>query len=120
MGTVVSSECTDFIALNVACADVIGKSCDDAFFSRDTVLCLGEWNDPASIDSKCANVMKWAIPKKDEDGGPTDELGMSEKDYAEKKAWQAKRKSERSAAIERMKETDKQKEEDRQEMERLK
>jgi len=114
--TAISSDCTDFVALNVACADTIGKICEDAFFSRDTVLCLTEWADQESIGSKCASVMKWAIPKKaDEDGGPTDELGLSEKDYAEKKAWQAARKKGRTAAIEKMKDTD-----DTEEMERLK
>lgn len=120
--TTISSECTDFIALNVACSDTILRHCEEAFFSRDTVLCLTQWIDPENVAPKCSGVMDWAIPKKaDADGaGPTDELGLSEKDYAEKKAWQAKRKSERNAAIERMKETDKQKEEDRQEMERLK
>jgi hypothetical protein len=116
--TAISSECTDFIALNVACTEAIGKFCDDAFFSRDTILCLGEWTDQASIDSKCANVMKWAMPKtsdSDEDDGPTDELGLSEKDYAEKKAWQASRKKARTAAIEKLKDDS-----DTEEMELLK
>jgi len=121
--TTISSDCTDFIALNVACAGVISTYCDEAFFSRDTALCLSSWVDQSSIPAKCAGVMKWAIPKKEEEessDGPTDELGMSAKDYAEKQAWRAKHKAERSAAIERMKESDKQKEQKRREMEKLK
>jgi len=119
--TVISSDCTDFIALNVACADALGTYCEEAFFSRDTVLCLTSWIDQESLSDKCKSVMKWAIPRKDEaEDGPTDELGMSEKDYEEKRAWQLKRKAERSAAVERMKESDGQKEKKRLEMEKLK
>merc|ERR1711976_621919 len=89
-----------------------------AFFSGDTVICLSEWINQDDIDSKCSSVMKWAIPKKDDTR--TDELGMSEKDYAEKREWQAKRKNARVAAIERMRETDAQREKERQKMEKLK
>lgn len=121
--TSISSECTDFIALNVACNGDIRTHCEDAFFSGDTILCLTSWTDQASISDKCASVMKWAIPSKEEDEdaeGATDELGLSKKDYDEKKAWQAARKQGRTAAIEKMKTNDRQKEEDRKEMERLK
>merc|ERR1711924_248053 len=45
---------------------------------------------------------KWALPQSDED--VTDELGLSEKDYAEKREWQAKRKGARAAAVEKMRE----------------
>merc|ERR1712048_76548 len=96
----------------------MGQHCDDAFFSPDTVICLSEWTDQDNIDAKCANVMKWAIPKKADTR--TDELGMSEKDYAEKLEWQKKRKNARVAAIERMRESDAQKEKERLRMERLK
>lgn len=116
--TAISSECTDFIALNVACAGTLSKHCEEAFFSGDTVLCLTKWVDPTNLDEKCGKVMKWAIPKSDE--GAVDELGMSEKDYEEKKAWQAKRRKERSAAVERVKESDAYKEKERLELERLK
>lgn len=122
MPTTISSECTDFIALNVACAESIKTYCEEAFFSQDTVLCLTSWIDQDSLPPKCAGVMKWAIPKKDSEAaeGPTDELGLSAKDHAEKEAWRLKRKTERTAAVERMKESDKQKEAKRREMEKLK
>lgn len=116
--TAISSECTDFIALNVVCAATISKNCEEAFFSDDTVLCLTKWVDPTNVDEKCGKVMKWAIPKSDE--GAVDELGMSEKDYEEKKAWQAKRKEARTAAVDRVKESDAYKEKERLELERLK
>jgi len=106
----VSSECTDFIALNVACEETINTYCDGMCFSADTVLCLQKWVDQDSISPKCAGVMSWALPQKDEAGeSPTDELGLSAEDYAEKKAWQAKRKGQRVAAVERMRETEKEK-----------
>merc|ERR1712137_783355 len=47
-------------------------------------------------------------------------MGALRVDYAEKKAWQAKRKNARFAAIERMRETDGMKEQERLEMEQLK
>jgi len=100
--TDISSECTDFIALNVACADDIAKFCDDAFFTDDTMLCLSEWN-RQNLGAKCAKVVQWAAPQKNVDG-PTDELGLSEKDYDEKRKWQADRKAGRGAAIEKMRE----------------
>jgi len=68
--------------------------------------------------------MKWAIPATEEEAeqGPTDELGMSEKDREEKKEWQAKRKAGRGDAIERMKmkEADAKKEKERVELETFK
>lgn len=104
--TSISSECTDFIALNIACEKDLAKFCDSAFFSDDTVLCLTEWTDQHSLSPTCSGVMKWALPHKEDDGGPgpTDELGLSEQDYADKRAWQAQRKAERGAAIEKMRE----------------
>ncbi|CAE8619188.1 unnamed protein product, partial [Polarella glacialis] len=115
--TTISSECADFMALNAACAEDITKFCDDAFFSDDTALCLSEWTPQRNLSPKCASVVEWAIPKKeDQSDGPTDELGMSEKDYREKQEWQAKRKEGRGAAIEKIRE-DKNKE---REMEALK
>lgn len=102
--TTISSECTDFIALNVACADDIAKFCDDAFFVGDTARCLAEWTNQQDLSMRCASVVKWAVPAKDQEvsGSPTDELGMSEQDYAEKRAWQARKKAEREKAIARM------------------
>lgn len=102
--TDISSECADFIALNAACADDIIKSCDEAFFTEDTALCLSTWTAREDLTPKCAGVLSWALPKQEAaDGdGPTDELGMSEKDYAEKQEWRAKRRAGRSAAIEKI------------------
>merc|ERR1712130_963210 len=78
---------------------------------------LTQWTDNENLESKCRNVLKWAVPAKEEesDDGPTDELGMSQKDREEKEEWQAKRKAVRGDAIERikMKEADRKKEEDR-------
>mmetsp|Transcript_47828 Transcript_47828/g.104108 ORF Transcript_47828/g.104108 Transcript_47828/m.104108 type:complete len:287 (+) Transcript_47828:91-951(+) len=120
--TTLSSECTDFVAINTACSEDINKHCDEAFFSEDTVLCLTTWTEPESLSQKCADVLDWAVPKADDDEGPTDELGMSEKDYEEKKAWQAKRRAERGDPEERkkMKERDAQKERERVELETFK
>ncbi|CAJ1389388.1 unnamed protein product [Effrenium voratum] len=88
--TDITSACADFIALNVACADDIVKSCDEAFFSDDTSLCLSTWTQPEDLSPKCAGVLEWALPKHEAvEEGPTDELGMSEKDYADKREWQA-------------------------------
>jgi len=119
--TVISSDCTDFIALNVACKDDIAKFCDDNHFSDDTILCLMEWTDQRDLTTKCSGVMKWAIPEKvgEAKKAVTDELGLSDKDYAEKREWQAKRKAEREAAIGRMKDA-KADEEEVKEMEDLK
>eukprot|EP00440_Ansanella_granifera_P046174 gb/GFBE01050007.1/.p1 GENE.gb/GFBE01050007.1/~~gb/GFBE01050007.1/.p1 ORF type:complete len:285 (+),score=94.42 gb/GFBE01050007.1/:1-855(+) len=102
--TDISSECADFIALNVACKDDIVKFCDEGFFGDDTTLCLSTWTSEHDLSPKCANVLEWAVPKKDteSDDGPTDELGMSAKDYAEKQEWQAKRKASRGAAVEKL------------------
>mmetsp|Transcript_14092 Transcript_14092/g.40268 ORF Transcript_14092/g.40268 Transcript_14092/m.40268 type:complete len:303 (-) Transcript_14092:69-977(-) len=125
--TTLSSECMDFIALNKACAEDIKKFCDEAFFSEDTILCLKTWTDPENLSEKCAKTMKWAAPSSDEseeesEEGPTDELGMSDKDREEKKEWQAKRRAERGDAIERMKmkEADAKKEKERVELENFK
>lgn len=104
--TEISSQCADFIALNVACKEDIQKFCDESFFSTDTTLCLTVWTSQSDLSPKCASVLEWAAPKKEEtadDVGPTDELGLSDKDYAEKREWQAKRKSGRQAAIEKIK-----------------
>merc|ERR550532_1516059 len=56
--TTLSSECTDFVALNRACDEDIRKFCDESFFTDDTILCLKTWTDPESLSSKCASVMK--------------------------------------------------------------
>eukprot|EP00928_Gymnodinium_smaydae_P047707 TRINITY_DN31856_c0_g1_i1.p1 TRINITY_DN31856_c0_g1~~TRINITY_DN31856_c0_g1_i1.p1 ORF type:complete len:301 (-),score=75.15 TRINITY_DN31856_c0_g1_i1:210-1037(-) len=101
--TEISSDCTDFIALNVACAEDITKFCDEAFFSSDTTLCLTEWTPERNLAQKCVSVLKWAAPRKENDEGPTDELGMTEKDRREKAEWRAKRKEGRSAAVEKLK-----------------
>jgi hypothetical protein len=116
--TEISSECTDFMALNSACKEDISTHCDDAFFSDDTAPCLSKWTDQEQIGSKCASVMKWAIAQpedEEQEDGPTDELGMSDADRAEKAEWQKNRKAIREEAIGRMKmkEIDRKKEEDR-------
>lgn len=122
--TELSSDCTDFIALSVACADEIENLCDGAFFTDDTVLCLTQWVSPTQLSERCAGVISWAVPKDEdeEDDGPTDELGMSEKDRQEKEEWRAKRRAARGDAIERMKmkEEDRKKEEDRVALEKFK
>jgi len=126
--TELSSECTDFMALNKACKDEIAKLCDEAFFSDDTILCLTQWHQPDELGEKCQKVIKWAVPKSDDEGedgegeGPTDELGMTEKEKEEKEEWRAKRKENREAAMERikMKEVDRKKEEDRAALEKFK
>mmetsp|Transcript_155774 Transcript_155774/g.499367 ORF Transcript_155774/g.499367 Transcript_155774/m.499367 type:complete len:287 (+) Transcript_155774:112-972(+) len=104
--TEISSECTDFMALNAACAEDIVKHCDDGFFTADTMLCLGQWTPERDLTRKCASVVKWAIPKsgEDEGDGPVDELGMTDKERREKAEWQANRKAGRSAAVEKLKE----------------
>jgi len=120
--TVISSDCTDFLALHLACAEALSQHCEEAFFSRDTALCLTSWVDQDTLPPKCRAVMRWAIQREEEeeeaDEGPTDELGMSAKDYEEKRAWQARHKAERSAAIERM--SGAQREKKLKELERLK
>ncbi|OLQ14896.1 hypothetical protein AK812_SmicGene893 [Symbiodinium microadriaticum] len=94
--TEISSGCADFIAVNAACAEDITKFCDEAFFSDDTALCLSTWTSP--------EVLEWALPKPEaaDEGGPTDELGLSEK---------AKRKAGRSAAIEKIRQDQKEEKE---------
>jgi len=115
--TEISSTCTDFMALNKACGEDIEKFCDGAFFSDDTIICLTQWTEKENLSPRCQGVLSWAVPQKEEseEEAVTDELGMSEKDYEEKKEWQAKRKAVRTEAIERMKmkDVDKKKEEDR-------
>lgn len=122
--TTLSSECTDYVALNVACEEDIVKFCDEAFFSEDTILCLKTWTDPESISPKCADVMSWAIPKdadeEGSEGGPTDELGMSDEEKAEKRAWQDERGKARREAIKKMKVEDAAKEKERRELEEFK
>jgi len=124
--TSLSSECTDFVALNSACSEDIEKHCDGSFFSADTILCLKTWTDPESLSAKCTNVMKWAIPapaeEESSEEGPTDELGMSDQDRQEKEEWRQKRKAARGDAIERMKmkERDAEKERKRVELENFK
>lgn len=123
--TSISSDCTDFMALNLACGEDIEKFCDDALFSDDTTPCLTQWTQPEDLSAKCKGVLAWAVPAEevaDEDDGPTDELGMSEKDKEEKREWQAKRRAARGDAIERlkMKDADRKKEEDRVALEQFK
>lgn len=124
--TSLSSECTDFVALNVACGEDIDTWCDEALFSDETTVCLTEQIGEDQHSDKCKSVMAWALPEPEVDeessDGPTDELGLSEKDYAEKKEWQAKRRAQRGDAIERMKmkEADKKKEDDRLASEKFK
>jgi len=123
--TDISDECTDFIALNVACGADIDKFCDEALFSEDTTVCLTQWTEPGDLSGKCRGVLAWAVPAADVDGdeeGPTDELGMSEKDKEEKREWQAQRRAARGDAIERMKmkEADRKKEQERLSLEQFK
>lgn len=124
--TTISSECTDYIAIHTACAESIDSHCEEAHFTDDTILCLTQWTSPSSLVETCRNVLKWAVPQADDEegteDGPTDELGMSEKDYKEKKEWQAKRKAARGDAVGRikMKEEDRKKEEDRVALEKYK
>lgn len=102
--TEVSSECTDFIALNKACAPELVEFCDEAFFTRDTALCLSVWTDQDSLSKKCAGVVAWAVPKSEDAVEVTDELGLSKKDYEEKRKWQAERKQARQASVEKARE----------------
>jgi len=120
--TEISSECTDFMALNKACKDDIKKHCDEAFFTDDTILCLTSWVDKDNLENKCQSVLKWAVPKDDDEGEVTDELGMSQQDIDEKEEWRAKRKAARGDSIARMKmkETDRKKEDDRVALEEFK
>lgn len=110
--TEISSECGDFIALNKACAADIEEHCEAGQFSDDTLLCLTKWTQKENLSPKCQSVMEWAVPSADAEV-VTDELGMSDEDYQEKKAWQAKRKAEREQAMGTMKDREKQKEIDR-------
>jgi len=123
--TTLSSECTDFVALNLACAEDIESHCDDAFFTDDTTPCLTQWTDSSSLTQRCTSVMSWAVPQllEAEEEPITDELGLSDEDYAEKMEWQAKRKAEREEAIKKLKEMkaiDAERERERVEMEKFK
>eukprot|EP00439_Symbiodinium_sp_Y106_P071676 s548_g12.t3 len=122
--TEISSECTDFMALNSACADEIEQLCDEEFFAEETMPCLMRYRaSDEEISEKCQSVMRWALPADEEEAeAVTDELGMSEKDRQEKEEWREKRKKEREAAIERMKmkEVDAKKEAERRELEKFK
>jgi len=123
--TTLSSECTDFIALNNACSEDISKFCDENFFGEDTTLCLTQWTQPEDLSEKCRKVIAWAVPKSDEDEEDVeraDQNGMTEKDHREKMEWREKRKAARGDAIERMKmkERDRKKEEDRVALETFK
>jgi len=124
--TEVSSGCTDFIALNAACAEDIESFCDGNQFGNDLLLCLTKWTPLDNLSEKCQKVLSWAAPKEEEAaaGKPvtTDELGMTEEEEAEKKAWMKKRAEGRGDAIERMKQKkeDAIKEEDRVSLEEYK
>lgn len=122
--TEISSECTDFMALNKGCAEDIESFCDGNQFHDDTILCLTKWTPAENLGEKCAKVLKWAVPAapEGEDSLITDELGLSDKDYEEKKEWQKKRREARGDAIERMamKKEDAKKEEDRVALEEYK
>merc|ERR1719420_2348364 len=103
--TTISSECTDFIALNQACEGDIEKFCDESYYSEDTVLCLTEWTRMDDLSPKCKTVVKWAAPKSEEgddsgEGGEEDDSGMSETEKQEKKEWHEKRKANRADAVE--------------------
>lgn len=102
--TQISSACTDFIALNTACSEDIRKFCDDAFFSADLTLCLTEWTPERDLSRKCASVVKWAIPQKNQEGDDDYESGLSGQEQKEKADWHAKRRAGRSAAVEKIRE----------------
>merc|ERR1719498_1992224 len=107
------------MALNKACAEEIEKFCEGNFFHDDTLLCLSKWTKPEDLGEKCQTVLKWAIPEEEEKKVVTDELGMSDADYQEKKEWMKKRAAARGDSIERLKqkEIDRKKEEHRRAME---
>jgi len=126
--TEISSGCTDFIALNKACADDIEQHCDSSgAYHDDTILCLTKWTQPDNLSPKCAGVLSWAVPEAESsETVVTDELGMSDADYAEKEEWKKKRKAAREEAMAKMgdmktmKEEDRKKEEDRVALEEFK
>lgn len=122
--TEISSACTDFIALNKACMEDLENFCDGAAFADDTIDCLSKRTPREDLSENCQKVMSWAVPETEaeEEQVVTDELGLSEQDYAEKKEWQKKRAAARGEAIERMKmkEVDRKKEEDRVALEEFK
>jgi len=121
--TEISSECTDFMALNAACSTEIEQLCEEEFYTENTMPCLAKFRDSEEeISAKCQSVMKWALPVEEEEEEVTDELGMSQQDYEEKKEWQAKRKAGREEAMARMKmkEIDAEKEKARIELEQFK
>jgi len=124
--TEISSDCTDFIAVNTACAEDIEKKCDEAFFTDDTVPCLTQWNEREDLTERCQGVLKWAVPEEedlDDLEESTDELGLTEEEAkAKDDEWRARRKAARGDAIEllKMKEADRKKEEDRVALEEFK
>lgn len=121
--TDISSECTDFMALNTACVEEIEQLCDEEFFAENTMPCLVKYRaSDEEISDKCQSVMQWALPEPEEEESVTDELGMSEKDRQEKEEWREKRRKGREDAIERMKmkEADAKKEKERRELEKFK
>jgi len=121
--TDISSECTDFMALNTACSEEIEQLCDEEFFAENTIPCLLKYRaSDEEISEKCQSVMQWALPEAEETESVTDELGMSEQDRQEKEEWRAKRRKGREDAIERMKmkEADAKKEAERRELEKFK
>jgi len=123
--TEISSECTDFIALNKACAADIEAKCDGALFSDDTIPCLTQWTEKEDLSERCQKVVSWAVPQEEEGEeaeAPTNELGMTEEEAKEKEEWRAKRKAVRTEAIDRMKmkDVDKKAEEDRIALEEFK
>jgi len=120
--TELSSECTDFMAMNKACAAEIEQFCEGQFFHDDTLLCLSKWTKPEDLGSQCSTVMAWSVPEEEEKKVVTDELGMSDADYQEKKEWMKKRAAARGDSIERLKqkEVDRKKEEERRAMEDFK
>lgn len=121
--TDISSECTDFMALNTACVDEIEQFCEEEFFAESTLPCLVKHKaSDEEISPKCKSVMEWALPEVEDAETVTDELGMSEKDRQEKEEWREKRRKGREDAIERMKmkERDAKKEKERRELEKFK
>jgi len=112
------------MALNAACSTEIEQLCEEEFYTENTMPCLAKFRDSEEeISAKCQSVMKWALPvEEEEEEKVTDELGMSQQDYEEKKEWQAKRKAVREEAMARMKmkEIDAKKEEARRELEQFK
>jgi len=100
--TTISSECSDYIALNQACESDIEKFCDESYFSEDTLLCLTEWTQREDLSAKCRDVLKWVAPQSEveDEAAGEEEDGMSETERQEKKEWHEKRKANRGDAVE--------------------